>query len=71
MSAGAVVFIIFLAIVFGVPTWLGLRDANARIAADIADLRRLPKPGDVATPPGRLIDGGRIMDPDRLDRAVE
>jgi hypothetical protein len=64
------VIIVFLALVLGIPTWLGIRDANARINADIARLRQLPKPGEV-TPPGRLIDGGRVMDPDRLRRAVE
>ena len=70
LSGTAIVIVLFLVVVLGVPTWLGLRDAKARNAADIASLRKLPRPGGT-TPPGRLVDGGRIMDPDRLERAVE
>ena len=59
-----VVLILFLAVVLGIPTWLGLRSGRALTAGTHPD-----RCG--TTPPGRLIDGGRVMDPDRLKRAVE
>lgn len=41
-----------------VPIWLGLRRGGRRAGRGV-------------TEPGRLIDHGQIMDPDRLDRAVD
>lgn len=60
-----VVITAFLAIVLGIPTWLGLRQA-----ASMTDGLKQPDRCGV-TPPGRLIDGSRVMDPDRLKRAIE
>ena len=60
----AVVIVAFLAIVLGIPTWLGLRSGHALTAGTHPDRCGI-------TPPGRLIDGGRVMDPDRLSRAVD
>lgn len=42
----AAVIVVFLVLVLGIPTWLGMREANARINADIAHLRKLPEPGE-------------------------
>ena len=59
------VITIFLAIVLGIPTWLGLR--QARYMTD--ELNRPNRCG--VTPPGRLVVNGVVMDPDRLKRAIE
>lgn len=55
----AIVTVILLGIL------LGARRAHAMTAG----LSRTDRCG--VTPPGRLIDGGRVMDPDRLRRAVD
>lgn len=61
----AVVIVAFLSVVLGVPTWLGLRNARSMTT-------RLNRPDRCGvTVPGRLIDHGVVMDPDRLERAVE
>lgn len=59
------VIVVFLAVVLGIPAWLGLR--SSRSLTD--GLSRPDRCG--VTPPGRLIVNGVVMDPDRLGRAVE